>query len=96
MRPDSNGRPLTAGPCEHVFDARQSNVSFIHMTDFVRNLLRPDAFRDFLIIGSVDPVQATPQFSQLYYSTFQASAIIPGVQRRQKSGAALAPDTTAF
>jgi hypothetical protein len=54
-----------------VFDAWQSVISSSHMADFMRNLLRPDAFRNFLVIGPEESGCAAPQIKQAVPVTFE-------------------------
>ncbi|HEX8428151.1 hypothetical protein [Hymenobacter sp.] len=61
---------------EYAFNQQQHIVSSASIVDFVRDLLRPDTFGQFLIIGPELSAQGEPQYNQVYYSSFAAPATI--------------------
>lgn len=53
---------------QYAFGEQRTIVSSASIPDFVRDLLRPDVFRHFLVVGPAD-TNRTP-LNQLYYSSF--------------------------
>ncbi|MBC8085490.1 MAG: hypothetical protein H7Z21_20005, partial [Hymenobacter sp.] len=62
---------------EYTLDTLRSIVSSAGIADFVHDLLRPDAFRHFLIIGPAEATPAGPHLNQVYYSSFPAPVELP-------------------